>query len=163
MVKEDKFKIYIDRLKDGKIETLEEEFSPDFLELQKEDLQFKKSIFLNGEAYIVDNELIIHYNVNSIATLPCVICNNPVEIPLTLENMYHIESIDNIKSGIYFYDKPIREAILLESPKFAECHSGKCPMRSKYADYLGNSQKRAKDKKVEEGYYQPFADLNIDE
>ena len=55
----------------------------------------------------------------------------------------------------------LREAVLLETPTFAECE-GDCPRRKEIAKYLKKPEKTGPDGKDDEGYH-PFADIKWDE
>ena len=68
-------KIYIDRLKQDHTLKLDEAIPPDFMQIEEEGLAFEGSIHVQGEAYLVDDHLVIHLNLKSVATLPCSICN----------------------------------------------------------------------------------------
>lgn len=155
------FKIYIDRLSDGRIESISHLFSPDFLEQNAEDLSFTSPVEVEGKVYLAGNELVLQLDVRTEAVLPCSICNQPVILPVELRNLYHVEALDKIKSAIFIFKDILREAILLEVPKFTECSNGNCPMRSKYSRYLSDDTKLDADTKSDDGGYRPFADLDL--
>lgn len=150
--KPDIFNIYIDRLYDGHTEELEEEVDPDFLEVKENDLSFSDPLFLKGEAYIADDELILHFSVTTYATLPCSICNELVKAAIQELDFYHAEPLNEIKTGVFNFKELLREVILLDAPAFAECNDGDCPRRKEIEKYL----------KVEgegDDQYRPFANL----
>lgn len=150
------FKIYVDQLRDGHIEQLSEEFSPEFMEVQDEDLRYLSPIRVTGEAYLAEHELVLHLNIETQATLACAICNEPVEVDVSIKGIYHTAPFEEIKSGIYYYSDILRETILLETPRFAECQ-GECPQRKEIKKYL---KEGASDDRLppEEGQ-RPFAHL----
>ncbi|MEC7838523.1 MAG: hypothetical protein VX777_00635 [Chlamydiota bacterium] len=156
------FKIYVDRLREGKVECIDETFSSDFLDQNSDDLSFSDPVKVGGEAYIVDNELVMRLDVQTVATLPCSICNEPVKVPVDLNGIYHVESLDDIKSGVYMFDKALRETIIIDAPRLTECTNGKCPKREEFADYL-SKDKAAGQKVDDEDGYQPFANLDLDQ
>lgn len=151
------FKIYADQLRNGHIEQLDEKLAPDFMEIQDEDLTFLQPIEVTGEAYIADQELILHLNVYTQATIPCAICNEPVLVDVSLDGFYHAVPYEELKSGIYDYRHILREAILLETPRFGECE-GKCPKRKEIQKYLKKEGAIDDQSPPEEGQ-QPFAHL----
>lgn len=153
------FKIYVDRLHDGNIETIEETFDPAFLEQDTEDLAYRQEVTVNGEAYTAENELIIHLNVHTEAALPCKICNRSVNVPVDLNGLYLVESLDKMKSGIFIFKDLLREAILLEAPTFAECSGGMCPERKTMSGFFTDPNQKQNDD-GDEGY-QPFANLEL--
>jgi uncharacterized metal-binding protein YceD (DUF177 family) len=153
------FKIYVDQLRDGHIETIHEILSPDFMEVKEEDLLFQDEINVDGEAYLAEDEVVLHLEIFTKATIPCSICNERVKIDVSIPDFYHAEPLQNIKTGIFNYKEILRESILLETPSFAECHDGKCPKRNEFKKYLKESGRE--DGKSDEEGYQPFADLKL--
>lgn len=154
---DDTFNIYIDQLRYGQERKIKESLSPDFLEVNEKDLCFKKNIEVDGVAYLAQQELIIHWNVETEALISCSICNDNVPIDINIRNFYHSEPISNIKSGIFNFKNLLRETILLEVPPFAECKEGNCPSRKEIAKYLKKPAERPEE---DEGYH-PFADFDL--
>ena len=110
---------------------------------------------VKGEAYLAEQSLILHLNIETFCKIPCSICNSPVRVPVQLKNFYHTVPLEEIRGGIYNFKELIREAILIETPHFAECNDGLCPRRQEIQKYLKDE---SKDTSAEEGYH-PFADL----
>ncbi|MCE5319140.1 MAG: DUF177 domain-containing protein [Parachlamydia sp.] len=152
---DDAFKIYVEQLRDGHVEKLEESFSSEFLDIHEKELSFKGPVAFQGEAYLANDDLVMRFSASCHCQLPCVICNKPVQQELKVENHYHNAPLAEVKSGIYHFREILREIILLEVPQFAECEGG-CPERKEIAQYL--KEPSSKDEEEEEGY-QPFADL----
>lgn len=150
----DAFKIYVDQLKSGKEELLHQEISPDFLDVSEADLAFNDPIKLDGTVYLADEELVLNFNINTNATISCAICNKPVKVEIDIENFYHVEPLEDIKTGVYDFRNLLRETILLETPQFAECDEN-CPEREKIRKYF-------KKPPEEEEPYRPFSDLDWD-
>jgi DUF177 domain-containing protein len=151
---EDRFKIYVEQLRDGHTEIIDEVFSPEFLDVKEENLHYKDNVFVKGEAYLADNDLILNLSIKTKAQLPCIICNETVTVSVDIEHFYHAEPIENIKGSIFNYKSILRENVILETPKFAEC-SGNCPQRKDMAKYFTNETEGPGPK---EGYH-PFSDL----
>lgn len=149
------FKIYVDQLRKGGHKEFKETFSTDFLDIHEKDLSFTDVVTVQGEAYIADSDLVLHFVIKASGVIPCSICNEPVPIKVEIKDFYHLEPLKNIKSGIFNVSEVVREAILLETPAFAECNKGKCPKRKEIKKYLKEPTKTANGK---EGY-RPFADL----
>lgn len=156
MFMDDAFKILVEQLRDGRMETLSEVFSPDFLDVKEKDLFFVKNVTVDGQAYLADDTLIMHCTITAYAILPCVICNEPVEIEVVVDNFYHAEPLSEIKGDVFNFSTVIRDAILLKTPGLAECQ-GNCPERKNIKKYLKSSEQ--KDGHIEDGY-RPFADLS---
>jgi uncharacterized metal-binding protein YceD (DUF177 family) len=151
------FKIYIDQLKDGHSEKIEEKFDPEFLDVKEEDLCFIDPVDVNGEAYLAEHELVLHLDIHTQATIPCAICNQEVKVPVDLKDFYHMVPTAEIKSAIYNFQEMLRENILLNTPLFAECSNGQCPERDELKRFFREVDSPDKNSK-DEGY-QPFADL----
>lgn len=147
--------LFIDRLQSGKTEKIKEILSSEFLDIHEAELTFSDKVFIDGEAYLANEHLIIQLEVKLTATLPCSICNHPTELPLELHRFYHTEEIGQIKSHIYNYSSALREAILLEVPSFVECGDN-CPNRDELKKYIHQD----KSKKLDESVQFPFAELN---
>lgn len=149
-------KIYIDRLKRGQTLKIDERLSPDFLDIDEEDLLFEDSVHLKGETYLANEHLIVHLNVETQACLPCSICNDLVHIPIVIKNIYLSQPLAEIKGAIFDMTNEIRESILLQIPLFTECHNGKCPERENLKQFLKPTPKESKNDIV----HFPFADLD---
>lgn len=153
---DDAFKIYVEQLRDGHEEKIHETFDPGFLDINEPDLRFDQPVELEGVAYLAEHELVLHWDIKAEAVVSCSICNEPVKVPLHIQNFYYSEPLAEIKSGVYNFKDLLRETILLEVPSFAECE-GSCPRRKEYHKYFKEPSSQPSDE--EEGY-QPFADLD---
>jgi uncharacterized metal-binding protein YceD (DUF177 family) len=141
MIKNEAFRIYVDRLKDHE-QKIQETFNPDFLGIEEEDLHFSKPVTVSGEAYLATDELVLHLKIDTVAEMPCSMCNDRVEVPIKIDNFYHSVPLSEVKKGIYDFSHDIRDEILISVPDFVECHEGTCPNRKEMEDT-----------------YRPFADL----
>ena len=74
-----------------------------------------------------------------------------IETELKLDSFYHTEALKEIKGAVFDYSKALREALLLELPKFVECNQGKCSERETLAPYL-------RSRKTKDTHF-PFAGL----
>lgn len=153
----DGFNIYVEQLRSGNSEKISEAFAPDFLDVHEKELAFNDPVKVSGEAYLAEDNLILHLEISTFASIPCRICNEPVKVPLQLQKFYHSEPLDVIKSGVYNMMPLLREATLLETPAFAECEQGKCPKRKEFEKYI----KKTENSEKEEGYH-PFDDLKLE-
>lgn len=154
------FKIYVDQLKGGNTEQISATFPPDFIGQRDDELAYDREVIVTGEAYLADQELILHFNATTSVEIPCSICNEPVRHPIELNNFYHAEELENIKTGIFCFNEVLRDALMLEAPHFVECNDGKCPARKEY-DRFFHSSEADENKNSEEEGYQPFKDLNL--
>ena len=149
---EPEFKVYLDRLQGGKTEVIDLTLSSTFIDVEERDLKFNDPVTIKGKAYLANEHLVIHLEIEVIASIPCAICNKAVRISIKVPEFYHTEELNEIKGKIYYYADPLREAILLDVPSFGECKGG-CPERKeleKYKPSEGNN----------DSVQFPFADLN---
>ena len=156
---DDAFKIYVEQLRDGHVEELDESYDPEFLGIDEKDVSFMDPVLLKGKAYLADDELILHLNVQTNVILPCVVCNDRVKVPVAIQDNIQIIPLSEVKGGVMNIKELLREVILLETPVFAEC-GGKCPHRQEISHYLKEG-KGEQTKNNEEGFT-PFADLDWD-
>lgn len=141
--------IFIDRLVNEGEFTQNGSLPQDILDLKGE---IKSSnITYALKAYITDGHLLLNFDASCDITLPCKICNEDTKIAISLVKQTHLESLEEIKKGVYDASMCIRNAILLLIPDFAECN-GNCPEREFVNKFL-----KKKDSQTET--YQPFQGL----
>ena len=150
----DAFILYIDRLKGDAVQKLGMLLSPEFFDIHETDLLFEDPVEVSGEAYLAEEELVIHLNASTIARMPCSICNQMLPRTLAIKNFYHAEPLSSIKTGLFDLRAPLREALLIELPKTAECPGG-CKEREAIAPFL---KKHPEAPGAPESYF-PFSDL----
>lgn len=148
------FQIWVDRLKQQGRTSFEGRLPPTFLEIEEEELTFLDPVEVKGEAYLADEELILCFDAKAVALMPCAICNGKTKFEIVLKQVYHAESLSEVKGAVFDCSQMVREAILIELPHYVECSGGKCPERVKIAPYLTSS------KKQEETTYYPFKNLD---
>lgn len=136
MIHDDQFKIYVDQLRDGHVAQIDEKADCAFLAVDEERLSFKNPVCVRGECYLAGDELVFHLTIHVVSVLPCIICNDPVEVPVDIANGYEAIPLSSIPHGIFYMHEMVREAILLETKTFAECHEGHCPHRQDMGPYL---------------------------
>ena len=156
---DDLFRIYVEQLRDGNIEEIDEIFSPDFLEISERELSFSKPVTVCGQVYLADDVLILHFDIQTIATIPCAVCNSPADVSIAIKGFYHAVPLEEIKGAVYDFREILRETILLEVPILAECHQGKCPQRKSLEKYF--KKEGAPGSKEDDEGYRPFADLDF--
>lgn len=151
----DAFNIYVEQLRKGGREVIKELLTTDFLDVSEEEISFVDQVSVEGEAYLAGETLFLNLALKAHALMPCSICNEAVPVTICIDNFYHAEPLEEIKSGVFSFKEIIREAILLELPAFVECAGG-CPKRKEIAKYLKQTQEQ---KENREERYHPFADL----
>ena len=127
----DDFKIYIDRLRNGATEQISGTLSSDVIDVDEEELQFHHPVYVNCEAYLVKHELILNFEIKTIAQLPCKICNQLTMFDICVEKCYQSVPLKCIKSKVFDAVDIIREMILLEVPITVECNDNHCPERER--------------------------------
>jgi uncharacterized metal-binding protein YceD (DUF177 family) len=142
------FNIFIDRLKGGATEKIEETHDSAFLGPDETDLKFGEAVKVKGTAYLTDDHLVIQMRAATMIQMPCAVCNKLQGIKLVGE-FTTAEPIAEIRGAVFDYSEALREALLLELPKTIECNGGKCPERAAIKPYLQEETRT----------YFPFADL----
>lgn len=159
-MRDDSFRIYVEQLRDGQIEHLNEVFSPEFLDVHETELSFVDPVHVNGEAYLADATLILHLNIETYALMPCRVCNELIKIAIHISGLYLAVPLEEIKGGVFNFCELLRETILVEVPALAECNEGKCPQREvvqKFFKKEGDEEHPSDD----DERYHPFADLEL--
>ena len=77
------------------------------------------------------------------------------EIPVQIKNIYHAIELTKIKYAVYDFSYLLREALILQTPKFIECNQGVCPERDELHKYLKRDKKEDQSKQNF-----PFSKLN---
>ena len=149
------FKIYIDRLKGGQTVQIQGSYDPFFLHVAEPDLLFQKPVNLFAESYLTDDHLIVHITTSTVAKMPCAICNEMIETPISVKDFYHTEPLSEIQSAIFDISEPVREALLLELPHIVECNQGHCAAREIIKPFMRPEQNLTKKD------YFPFSNIDI--
>jgi uncharacterized metal-binding protein YceD (DUF177 family) len=147
------FKILVDRLKNEKEQKVCEEVTSSFLGIDEPGLRYEGSLQVQGMAAMHYQEIILNLEMNALAILPCSICNKDVEKKVRAEQVVAFHT-DEIKQGTLDYSEVIRDMILLETPKFAECNDN-CSKRKEIESYLADPKKKSKQT--------PFKHLKMDQ
>lgn len=152
----DNYKIYVDQLREGKVESIDCYLPSEMMDVRDDELAFEKKIHARGEAYISDDSLILHLDLDATAVIPCSICNDPVDTPVVVKGLYHVVPFNEIKGHIFDMREAVRENILLNTPSFSECNGGTCKERQSLGKYLKSDEDL--EQEPFEGQ-QPFKDL----
>lgn len=128
--------LFIDRLKEGQVETFSEELSAEAVGLEDAGISFAGKVGLEGTAYIAVDHLIIKLQAHATVKVPCSICNEETDIQIQVPNFYHTEPVSAIAGSVFDFTHLLREDILLQVPQFTECHQGKCPERELIKKYI---------------------------
>jgi uncharacterized metal-binding protein YceD (DUF177 family) len=159
---DDALKIYVDRLRDGNVEQINETISPDFIGVNENDLTFSSPVYIRGQAYLVDDRLVLNLSINTTALCRCIVCNDQVPVDVQIKDHY-VEEIINIKGAVFDMADMLREMILLEIPAYFECHEGKCPSRDQLSNYLKKEISTHEQLIKEDDEYHPFKNLSLED
>jgi len=119
--------IQIDTLRCGDQIQLDEKVNASFLCLDEcDELKAVSEITVCGKFYRVDRWIGIDARVSVVFCLPCALCNESFECAIELPQWVHEEEIAQLSKGQWDVREPLREAILVEVPFFAQCGGSKC-------------------------------------
>lgn len=149
---EERFRIYIDRLRDGSKQVLDDDCSAEFLDVDETDVRLTGNVSYHIEANLAEDELVVAITAHTTAGIPCSICNQFVQVPIGVEGIYHAVPVAEIAGAVYDCSDIIREMLLLELPNVAECVGG-CSERKEIEAYLIKPDKK-------NGQYRPFEELD---
>jgi hypothetical protein len=149
----DGFQISLALLEEGEEVITEETISCDFLDVQEEELRFEDTVSVHTIASLVDQHILLKISAKCTALLPCSICNEWTDYPISIENFSVTEELPE-KIKFFDYTNILREVLLLELPQFVECNGGSCPERKNMECYCTKS---SDEKKIAE--YFPFEQL----
>lgn len=147
-------KIYIDRLRDGKVEKIQDELPQSLLEVDEPELSFPEPIQIAIKAYLSEDHVVLHIDVKTTCTTPCVICNESATQTILIKNFHHTQLLDDT-DAIMDCLPLLRELILLEVRTYIECNSGSCPERTSIHSHL-----KKNDYTLSSDVNFPFANLN---
>lgn len=142
--------ISIDYLRAGAIQKFTMVLAPDFLEINEPELRFCEEVSVTGEAYLVEENLILHFDAKTGIEMPCSICNQKTFMTLSIKGVYHTVSLEKYFAATFDLRPALREELLIELPRTIECQ-GNCPERSCISSFM---QAKEKDKN-----YFPFSSL----
>lgn len=145
--------VHIERLREGKTESFEEQLDPALLQMADEELACNEPITVSGEVYLVDTWLIVKLSFTANIVIPCSFCNEPFILPIR-SDLQHEESLEEISGGVFDLLPVVREAILLEIPFYPQCGGETCRNRDKIEKFL----KKPNEESATETYH-PFEDL----
>lgn len=152
----DLFLLYVDRLQEGGREQISFVVDSTFLDVNDEELSYTGEVSVSGQAYLAGEELVLTLDIDALAVIPCAICNKLIEQAIVIRHFYHLVPLSEIRSGVYSFEEALREAVILESPRYIEC-GGSCPQRHELARYF--KQDKTKEESGGDSTQFPFAHL----
>jgi len=128
--------LYIDRLRDGRIENIEQELDPKQLDIIDDEIDCVKPIATSIKAYLADDFLIICLSLSAELLLHCRICNEQFAFPLTLSHIDQEIPLDEIHDAVFDVASMIREILLVEVPAYPQCGGKVCCNRDSIKKYF---------------------------
>jgi len=145
----EQLKIFTEQFRDDHREKIDVVLSPEFLDLQEKEIKTSSPVTVKGEVYVLDDLLMLSFDLSTEVEMPCSICNKIVKVPLKNKNILISIPLSELPSSIFDCSDLVREEIVMLVPQFVECKKGACPERPELKPYL---------KKAVQNF--PFADLH---
>jgi uncharacterized metal-binding protein YceD (DUF177 family) len=143
---------FYEQLKEGESSCFEHEIDSSFLDLENDkELRPISSVFVKGKIWKMADWLFVEAYVKASFETTCSYCSDLFHLPIELQPWKHEVCIDDIKEAFLDLREPLREAILLEIPYFAQCDGTTCKNINEVKKYLMKGEK--------EQFQQPFKDL----
>lgn len=131
-------KIFIDRLVDGKVETIDERLAPALMNNADKVVVFADPIYVTGKAYLAEEFLVLNLDIQTSYKVPCKICSEDLTKSFVKLGVYFTQELCEIKGKVYDAAAEVRDTLFLEIPEFHECEGG-CAMREEFKKYLKES------------------------
>lgn len=148
----EQLKIFTQQLRNGYKEKIDLKIAPDFLDLLEKEIRTPSPVMIKGEAYCIDDLLMIALDASTEIEMPCSICNTSARVLLENKNILLSIPLSELSSAIVDYTELLREELVMLIPQFIECNQQACPQRKEIQPYLKTSSE-------EKGHNFPFADL----
>lgn len=149
----EQLKIFTQQLGYDQREKIDLTLPPEFLDLHEKEIKTPSPVVINGEAYVLDDLLMLSFNLSTEIEMPCSICNATTQVLLQNKNILISLPLSELPSSVYDYTDLIREEIVMLIPQFVECKKDACPERPRLKPFL-------KQEKKKESQNFPFADLH---
>lgn len=134
--------VFIDRLRDGRMEKIKEELDPKRLDIIDEDIDCKGPVKVAADCYLAEDFLIISMHIEAELTLHCRVCNEPFTCPIVLEKIDQEIPLDEIDDAVFELLDVVREVLLVEVPYYPQCGGDHCKNRSQVEKYFVQEHKR---------------------
>lgn len=145
----EQLKIFTQQLTNDHHEKIDLTLSPEFLDLHEKEIKTPSPVTLKGEAYVIDDLLMLSFHLATDVEIPCSICNSPTKVRLQNKDILISLPLSELPSSVFDYSDLIREEVVMLLPQFVECKKDACPERAQLKPFLKQEKKNF-----------PFADLN---
>lgn len=133
--------IYIDRLRDGRVEKITEELDPKVLDISDSEIDWPGPVYVTGEAYLAEDFLLVSLSIKAEVLLHCRVCNEQFSYPITLSKIDQEVPLEEIHDAAFDALALIREVLLVEIPFYPQCGGAACNNRSKLEKYFSKDHK----------------------
>lgn len=133
---EDNFKIYVDRLREGREEIVNFTATEGFIGVPEE---FGAPVKVSGVAYLAHEHLILRLNIVTECKAMCAICNELTPVAVLIKDFYQTVELAKIPHFVFNFEDLVRDAILLQTPHTVECSGGHCPQREQLEMYFSKN------------------------
>jgi len=147
--------IYIERLRDGRIEHVQESIDSKMLDISDADAKFSERVAVSAKAYTADDFLLVELTISAKAELMCSVCNEPFFYPIEIRNAIFETALDEITDAVFDLYPLVRECVLLEIPFYPQCAGASCKNRESLDRYFKNDAS----KESENTLFKPFENL----
>ena len=149
----EQLKFFTEQLRNDHREKINATLPPELLDLHEKEILTPSPIVIKGEAYVLDDLLMLSCSIKTEVEMPCSICNAATRVSIQNKDIFISLPLSELPSSVFDCSDLIREEILMLLPQFVECKKGACPKRQELKPYL-------KSEKKEGTQNFPFADLH---
>ena len=135
------FPIYIDRLREGRVEHISQEISPELLDISDDEIDCVKPVLVKGEAYLAEDFLLVSVSLVAEVILHCSVCNEPFAFTIELPKIDQEVPLDEIHDAVFDLLPLLREVLLVEIPFYPQCGGQECKNRKDIEKYFSKGQK----------------------
>jgi uncharacterized metal-binding protein YceD (DUF177 family) len=129
-------KIFTEQLRNGHRQAIDVTLSPEFLDLHEKEIATPAPVVVKGEAYELEDFLMLEVSVDTEVEMPCSICNVPTRVPLTNKDIFISVPLSELPSSVFDCGELIREEVVILLPQFVECKKDACPKRAELKPFL---------------------------
>lgn len=135
---EENFKIYVDRLREGREEKISFTVDASFIGVPSE---FLDPVRISGVAYLAHSHLILRLRIDTMMRMVCAMCNEFVNVQTAIDDFYQTVELAKIPHFVFNFEDLVRDAILLQLPHTVECNGGNCPDREQLQKYFSKESR----------------------
>lgn len=121
---------------------VDEQYSPDFLDLKEDDALLATSdVTLVGNVLCADGHMVFQGDIGVTFSLVCALCNERFCYTISCPDWMHTDPISVVREGKWDLSEPIREELLLQVPFYPRCGGDECLRRKEIDVYMHSGAK----------------------